>query len=260
VSADIEANATPALALVMPMAGRGSRFARNGELLPKPLIRLSGRPFFWWAVQSVRRYAGIRELMFVVLEEHCREFGLDRRILELFPEANLLRLSDVTSGAAQTARLGVEALRSDGPIAINDCDHAFICPTLAEFAAQTASSAAGALLCFRSDSAAYSYAQLGPDGGVARTVEKQVVSPLAIAGCYLFADRERFVRAYDIYRATCPYDELFISGLYNTMIAAGARVLAFELLRHCSFGTPEELARADLRGLEPHLLLQGTSP
>jgi dTDP-glucose pyrophosphorylase len=244
----------------MPMAGRGSRFARNGELLPKPLITLSGRPFFWWAVQSVRRYAGIRELMFVVLEEHCRDFGLDRRILDLFPEANLLRLPEVTSGAAQTARLGVEALRSDGPIAINDCDHAFICPPLAAFAAQTASSAAGALLCFRSDSAAYSYAQLGPDGGVTRTVEKQVVSPLAIAGCYLFADRERFVRAYDIYRATCPYDELFISGLYNTMIAAGARVLAFELLRHCSFGTPEELARADLGGIEPHLLLQNTVP
>src|SRR5882724_2770703 len=139
-------------ALVMPMAGRGSRFVRNGEPLPKPLIDLSGRPFFWWAVQSVRKFSPLRELLFVVLEEHCQEFGLDRRILGFFPEASILRLPEVTSGAAETARLGIEALRADGPIAINDCDHAFLCPSLAAFAERTATAAAGSLLCFRSNS------------------------------------------------------------------------------------------------------------
>lgn len=246
--------AVPPLALVMPMAGRGSRFARNGEPLPKPLIDLSGRPFFWWAVESVRRYAPLRELMFVVLEEHCREFELDRQILGFFPEANILRLPEVTSGAAETARVGVEALRADGPIAINDCDHAFLCPNLGAFAEQTAASAAGALLCFRSASPAYSYAVLGPDGRVTNTVEKQVVSPFAIAGCYLFASRERFLRAYEKYSVSCPYSELFISGLYNTLIAEGERILAVEMLRHCTFGTPAELARADLGGIAEKLL------
>ncbi|MDP9412820.1 MAG: hypothetical protein M3Q08_01745 [Pseudomonadota bacterium] len=37
------------LAMVMPMAGRGSRFAREGILQPKPLVDLGGKPFFWWA-------------------------------------------------------------------------------------------------------------------------------------------------------------------------------------------------------------------
>lgn len=242
------------LALVMPMAGRGSRFARNGEPLPKPLIELSGRPFFWWAVQSVKRYSPLRELLFVVLEEHCRDFGLDGKILEFFPEATLLRLPDVTSGAAETARLGIEALRSDGPIAINDCDHAFLCPELAAYADQTARVAAGSLLCFRSNSPAYSYAVLGADGSVTGTVEKQVVSPLAIAGCYLFAGRDRFLSAYEKYLRSCPYNELFVSGLYNTLIADGEKILAFEMTRHCTFGTPEELARADMRGIAGNLL------
>jgi dTDP-glucose pyrophosphorylase len=243
-----------ALALIMPMAGRGSRFARNGEPLPKPLIDLSGRPFFWWAVESVRRYAPLRELIFVILEEHCREFALDRRILGFFPEAHIVRLPEVTSGAAATARVGVEALRTDGPIAINDCDHAFLCPTLGAFAEQTAATAAGSLLCFRSDSPAYSYAALGPDGSVTNTVEKQVVSPFAIAGCYLFAGRGRFLDAYEKYSATCPYNELFISGLYNTLIADGERILALEMMRHCTFGTPEELARADLSAIAEKLM------
>jgi len=246
-------------ALIMPMAGRGSRFARNGEPLPKPLIDLSGRPFFWWAVQSVRKFSPLRELLFVVLEEHCQEFGLDRRILGFFPAASILRLPEVTSGAAETARLGIEALRADGPIAINDCDHAFLCPSLAAFAERTATAAAGSLLCFRSNSPAYSYAMLGPDGSVTNTVEKQVVSPYAIAGCYLFASRGRFLRAYEKYSASCPYNELFISGLYNTLIADGERILAFELTRHCTFGTPEELARADLSGIAEKLIPDAVS-
>lgn len=33
------------VAMIMPMAGRGSRFAAEGETLPKPLIELHERPF-----------------------------------------------------------------------------------------------------------------------------------------------------------------------------------------------------------------------
>ena len=52
------------LSLVMPMAGRGSRFA-GVEALPKPLIELGGKPFFWWAVESVKRLGIVDEMVFV---------------------------------------------------------------------------------------------------------------------------------------------------------------------------------------------------
>ena len=68
------------LNLVMPMAGRGSRFAREGILQPKPLVDLAGKPFFWWAVESVRRAVEIEQMVFVVLEEHEREFAISDRI------------------------------------------------------------------------------------------------------------------------------------------------------------------------------------
>lgn len=32
--------------LVIPMAGRGSRFSKQGYTLPKPLVELDGKPFF----------------------------------------------------------------------------------------------------------------------------------------------------------------------------------------------------------------------
>ena len=35
------------LHLVMPMAGRGSRFFENGFVMPKPLIEINDHPFFY---------------------------------------------------------------------------------------------------------------------------------------------------------------------------------------------------------------------
>jgi len=234
-----------ALSLVMPMAGRGSRFAKLGITEPKPLVDLFGRPFFWWATESVRRAAPVGEMAFVVLDEHCREFGIDRRIREFYPDAEVVAIPEVTSGAAETARLGVEAIRGEGPIAVNDCDHAFLCPDLPGLIEQLQTGAAGGLVCFRSDSPAYSYVRLSADGAVTGTVEKQVVSPFAIAGCYLFESAATFKRHYNGYRESCPYDELFVSGLANLMTGAGERVVMAELLYHGSFGTPEEQARLD---------------
>lgn len=231
--------------MVMPMAGRGSRFAGKGIFEPKPLVDLAGRPFFWWATESIRRAAPVREMAFVVLEEHVRDFGIDRRIAEYYPEAKVVRIPEVTSGAAETAKIGLEALTTSGPVAINDSDHAFLCPELADIVATLSGEVDAALLCFASDSPAYSYARLDADGRVVGTVEKHVVSPYAIAGCYLFSDRSLFLSLYDEYRTDCPYEELFVSGIYNRLAGSGGRISKTVAKRHISFGTPEELARVD---------------
>lgn len=236
--------------MVMPMAGRGSRFARQGIAEPKPLVELAGKPFFWWATESLRRMVPVREMVFVVLEEHAREFRIDRRILEFYPDARIIQIPEVTSGAAQTAVIGVRNLVTSGPVAINDSDHAFLCPQLPEIADALGNEYDAALLCFTSDSPAFSYAQLDTEGRVIGTVEKRVVSPYAIAGCYLFSDPSLFLSLFEEYRLDCPYDELFVSGVYNRLAASGGQIGKIVASRHLSFGTPEELARVDQGSLE----------
>jgi NDP-sugar pyrophosphorylase family protein len=232
-----------ALSLVMPMAGRGSRFTREGRLTPKPLIPLQGRPLFAWAVESVRQAAPVGELVFVVLSEHIRDHAIDAAIGQRYPDARLVVLDEVTAGAAETAALGVRELKSAGPFAVNDCDHAFRPRDLPALADGLKSGAAGALLGFASASPAYSYVRLNDAGEVVQTAEKKVIGPYAIAGCYLFADRDDFAVRFAAYRQACPYPELYVSGLYDAMAREGARVLFQPLERHVSFGTPEELAR-----------------
>jgi dTDP-glucose pyrophosphorylase len=235
--------------MIMPMAGRGSRFAREGIVMPKPLVELAGKPFFWWATESLRRAVPLREMIFVVLQEHVESFGIDGRIRQFYPSARVVVLPEVTAGAAETAAIGVRELSADGPIAINDSDHAFSCSALAPTVAALGSGADAALLCFRSQSPAYSYAALDEGGAVVGTVEKDPVSPFAIAGCYLFAAASRFTSLYESYRLDCRYDELFLSGIYDRLIQTGGHVEMILADRHLSFGTPEELACIDQAAL-----------
>ena len=238
------------LAMVMPMAGRGSRFAKQGVTQPKPLVDLAGKPFFWWATESLRRMVPLREMVFVVLEEHVRDFSIDQRVLELYPDARVVPIPDVTSGAAETAMIGMRALATSGPVAVNDSDHAFRCPELAGVASALGRELDAALLCFNSQSPAYSYAELDAEGRVVGTAEKRVVSSYAIAGCYLFSDPALFLSLYEEYRLDCPYDELFVSGVYNRLAAAGGTIGKLVAPRHISFGTPEELARVEPNSLD----------
>ena len=228
------------LALVMPMAGRGSRFRDVGIDVPKPLVELWGRPLFWWSTESLLRSVKVRELIFVVLAEHVEQFAIDATIRDFYPSARIVSLPDVTSGAAETAAIGIAALVRTGPLAVNDCDHAFRADGLQWIVERLRGGVQGALLGFRAHAPAYSYVRLDGVGRVIGTVEKQVVSDFAIAGCYLFADGQTFLDRYAEYRQACMYDELFVSGVYNAIIGAGGEVLFHELAEHVSFGTPDE--------------------
>lgn len=236
--------------LVMPMAGRGSRFAAQGIAEPKPLIDLGGKPFFWWAVESVRRAATIEQMVFVILQEHIDSWSLDQRIRDFYPEALILAMPDVTSGSAETAALGAEKLTGDAPLVINDCDHAFLAPDLDRTITQLQQTVAGTLVTFRSQSPNYSFVQFGPDGSITGTVEKQVVSEFAIAGCYLFGSSELFLNHYENYLRDCPYPELFVSGIYNQMLQRQLAVSQVVLEEHFAFGTPDEYDNVQARMLD----------
>ena len=226
--------------LVMPMAGRGSRFSAAGFDLPKPLLPLEGEPFFWWATESVRRVFTIRSMAFVVLAEHVAAHAIDREILARYPEAEVVVLPDVTSGSLATAVAGCQAVSGEAWLVVNDCDQAFRADTLAAALPGFPADTAGFLCHFRSYVPAYSYALYDAAGRLVRTAEKDPISDLAIAGAYGFRDRATFLRYAETYAANCPYPELFMSGVYNTMAAAGEAVRGGVLDEHLSFGTPRE--------------------
>ncbi len=233
-----------AVNLVMPMAGHGSRFSKAGFALPKPLLPLLGQPAFWWAAESVRRHFDVQSMTFVVLRDHVERHGIDREVLERYPGATLVVLPQPTSGALVTALAGCRDV-GGGWLIVNDCDHAFQGHDLAATVLRRAESQTGFLCHFKTRNPAYSYAAYDDAGRLIRTVEKRVISDLAIAGAYGFCGRERFFRYAETYLRDCPYDEPFMSGVYNTVVDEGGDVRGGVLDRHVSFGTPEEYAVAE---------------
>ena len=66
------------LNVIMPMGGGGTRFGNHGFNVPKPLIEIYGKPFFYWATQSLVKNIEIESLTFVVLKEHIEKFAIDQ--------------------------------------------------------------------------------------------------------------------------------------------------------------------------------------
>lgn len=235
------------LHLIMPMGGRGQRFFDNGFVIPKPLIEIHGKPFFYWSTMSVRKFLPQCDITFVVLREHVDQFNIKNKILNFFPDAKIVVIDQVLSGAVLTCMAGVEAITDNLPIIFNDCDHMFRCDSLARLSDSDIKRFDGLLLTFVSDSPKFSYARCNTDGIVEETAEKRVISHDAICGAYYFRNRSVFLANAEEYLHKCNYSEYFMSGVYNCMADNGLRIGIMRTDFHVSFGTPEEYADAECR-------------
>lgn len=236
---------TKKLHLIMPMGGAGSRFFKNGFVMPKPLIEINGRPFLYWATMSIKKYIDVADVTFVVLQEHIDEFSIDREILKWFPEARIEVIPQLLPGAVMTCLEGLRNIHDDQPILFNDCDHMFCCSAFNDAAAAGDWNFEGALLTFRSDQPQFSYVRYGDDGKtIVGTVEKQVVSDQAICGAYVVKNAEIFRKMAEQYLTECSYSEYFVSGIYNVMCHEQLTVQNYSVDFHVPFGTPEEYESA----------------
>src|SRR5947209_20270861 len=100
------------LQIVVPMAGRGSRFATAGFTDPKPLIPVGGRPMIQWVIDNIRPQRP-HVFTFICLAEHLECYPtLAPRLREICPGANVVPVATVTEGAACTVLLAREIIDS----------------------------------------------------------------------------------------------------------------------------------------------------
>ena len=227
--------------LIMPMAGAGSRFFKNGFVMPKPLIEINDKPFLYWATKSISNFIEVKDITFVVLKQHIEEFQIDKKIKEHFPEANIVIIPEVLNGAVLTCMNGIKEINDDLPIIFNDCDHAFISSKFNSYANfGNFDELDGGLLTFESNEPKYSFLQMDENGNVINTVEKKVVSNHAICGAYYFKNKDLFLDCANEYLDKCNYSEYFVSGVYNIMAEKNKKIANFKCDIHVPFGTPDE--------------------
>ena len=232
--------------LIMPMGGAGSRFFKNGFVMPKPLIEIQKKPFLYWATKSISKYVEVEDITFVVLKQHIEEFEIDKTINEKFPNAKIVVIPQILNGAVLTCMEGVKNIEDDLPIVFNDCDHAFISSEFNTYCKKAEfNKLDGGLLTFESDDPKYSYLKMNEYGNVIHTVEKQVVSTHAICGAYYFKNKNVFLECAKEYLDKCSYSEYFVSGVYNIMAEKNMNIANFKCDIHVPFGTPDEYYNAE---------------
>ena len=238
------------LHIVMPMAGEGSRFLKEGWTTPKPLIELNGQPLFKHAISSVTDKDIQMKYSFIVRQEHIDKYQIDKGIRSFLPEANLFSVVKTTRGAVETCLIAENAIADDDAVIVMDCDLEFRSKKFVEIIKQILNkpieeATGGALVSFESNAPRYSYAALGKAGFVTRTAEKEVISNHALCGAYFFSSGKRFKEV-----AHCLLDEpvfskpeYYVSLLFNYLLKAGEKVRLVSMEEYYSYGTPEELKR-----------------
>lgn len=238
------------LHIVMPMAGEGSRFANAGWTTPKPLIELNGQPLFKHAISSVAADGIQMKYSFIVRHEHIEKYGIDAGIKSFLPEANIFSVMKTTRGAVETCLMAESAIADDDAVIVMDCDLEFRSVKFIEIIKQILSltmeeANGGALVSFESNQPKYSYAEVGDDGYVVRTAEKEVISNHALCGAYFFSTGKRFkeVAHQLLDEPDFKKPEYYVSLLYNYLLADGEKVRLAPMEEYYSYGTPEELKR-----------------
>src|SRR6476469_3702751 len=100
------------LHIVIPMAGRGSRFATVGYNRPKPLLPVHGIPMIGLVACNLRPKLPHR-FTFVVLKEHFDDPDLRPTLNRYAPGCSVVTTDGITEGALCTVLLAREQMRPD---------------------------------------------------------------------------------------------------------------------------------------------------
>ena len=236
------------LNIVIPMAGRGSRFQEAGYDLPKPLIPVHGVPMIQVVINNLRP-ASEHRFIFLCLEEHITRYQVDQALRAWSPGCEIVPVASVTEGAACTVLLARDLINNDDPLMIANSDQ-WVDINVNEYLDVLAQDEAdGLILTMWSDHPKCSYIRFGSDGAACELVEKQVVSNEATVGIYNFRRGADFVRAAErmIAKNLRVNNEFYVAPVYNELLAPSYR-LAYHNVG-CEYdgvygiGIPEDLAR-----------------
>jgi dTDP-glucose pyrophosphorylase len=233
--------------IVVPMAGRGSRFTNAGYTTPKPLIPVGGKPMIQWVIENIRpRQPHL--FTFICLDEHLQTYPeVPATLRHLCPGCNIVTVKHVTEGAACTVLLARDYINNGNPLMIANSDQ-YVELNIDEYlAAMDRQHANGLIMTFWSNNPKWSYCRLDPVGLVTEVVEKKVVSNEATVGIYNFRQGRDFVRAADqmIAQNLRVNNEFYVAPAYNQLIADGKKIVVARTGREqdgmYGLGIPEDL-------------------
>lgn len=225
--------------IIIPMAGLGSRFTAAGYKEHKPLIKVNNKSLIRYSVESL---GIVGDFIFV-----CRDLGgsyideLKSELQQCGISWTLKIINRVTTGAAETALIGLEDIHEDDELIITNCDQYLDWDGL-KFLGE-ARKYDGAILTYNSTDPKNSFVSFIKNK-VSNIVEKDPISNIALVGVHYWKSLEHFRSSAEALLHNFDNSrETYVSETYNTLIDSGLNIGAIpvEPGRYWSTGTPKDL-------------------
>ncbi len=221
------------LNIVIPMAGRGSRFLNAGYTDPKPLIKVDGIEMIRLVIENIRPDCEHR-FLFMCLQEHIDAYEVDKKLKKWCPGCVVIPVAGVTEGAACTVLLAEKYINTDDPLMIANSDQ-WVDIDINSYLKQ-GDGADGLIMTMKADHPKWSYIRFDENGNVSGVAEKQVVSDEATVGIYNYAHGRDYVScAHKMIDADIRVNgEFYVAPVYNELLSAGGKIEIYNI------GTDEE--------------------
>ena len=228
------------LNVLIPMAGRGSRFADKGYVFPKPLIEIKGKPMIQLVVENLNIDANYT---FIVLQEHIEKYNIDQMLKLIKPNSNIVVTDGITEGAASTTLLAKEHINNDYPLIIANSDQYIEWNPSEILYSFMNKNVDGGILTFPATHPKWSYAKINDDGIITEVAEKNPISNHATVGVYFWKKGKDYVEAAEdmIKKDIRVNNEFYVCPVYNQAIKKNQKFIISEIDKMWGIGTPEDL-------------------
>ncbi|NBV27441.1 RpiB/LacA/LacB family sugar-phosphate isomerase [bacterium] len=224
--------------ILIPMAGLGSRFQKEGFTVPKQLINVGQKHLIDLSLACLK--IDDCNLIFIIRDEHVYNFRMDEILKHKFGQTcEVIVLDHLTRGSVESCLYAKNMINNDAPLIIHTLDIEFE-PQFNPYDMYKKLED-GLILTFKSNSINYSYAK-SDRGLVTETAEKKAISTDACVGIYGFKRGSDFVKYAEqmIEKDIRTNNEFYIAPLYNLLIQNGLKITTQSVDKMHVFGTPDE--------------------
>lgn len=228
--------------ILIPMAGEGSRFAKERYTFPKPLIDVNGKPMIQNVVENINFDA---DYIFLVRKSHLEKYpGLSSTLERITNgKTTIVTVDSLTEGAACTALLAKDYINNDDDLLIANSDQIIEYSKENFVTIKNCTTSDGVIFTFNSTHPKWSFISLDCNGYVTQVAEKQPISDIATCGIYWYRKGIDFVNAAEsmIRQNIRVNNEFYVAPAYNEMIKNNKKIIPFYVQRMYGIGTPEDL-------------------
>lgn len=235
--------------MLIPLAGRGSRFAKVGYADPKPLIKVSGKSMI---IQAANCVPESEEHIFVCLDEHLDQYPLKQELLNHYPNATIVRLDHVTEGQAITCGIGLTGIDEEASLTIAATDNGMVYDKKQYRELVSKPDTDAVIWTFRHHQSSknnpqmYGWVKASGDTVTDVSVKKQIsddpFNDHAIVGTFFFKKTKHFNDALQrlIDKNIRVNNEFYVDSLMGELIQMGLTVKLFEVNDYVCWGTPDD--------------------